>query len=107
MNIDPDRLKDDDGPGKPPGRPKGEGEISMDTPGMEEMCGTRGETMLEFLRWMDGRWGAFAGVAGEGGVKGKEEGGEHRYPGVEGWMKKELGFSEEDVENIREKLKAA
>lgn len=101
MNIDPNRLKDDDGPGNPGNRPKSEGDVSMDTPGMEEMCGTRGETMLEFLRWMDGKWGGFAGAVEDGG-----EGGENRYPGVEGWMRKELGLSGEDIGKIREKLKA-
>ncbi len=105
MNIDPNRLKEDDGPGNPGNRPKSEGEISMDTPGMEEMCGTRGETIVEFLRWMDAKWGSFAEVGENGDVE--VEGEEHKYPGVEGWMRKELGFSGEDIKKIREKLKAA
>jgi hypothetical protein len=66
-------------------------------PGVLEMCETWGTTILGFLDWMDERWGD---VAGEG-REGKEDG---IYPGVYGWLIKEMGFEEGDLEKIRSNL---
>jgi hypothetical protein len=63
---------------------------ALDQPGMTEMCGTSGSTMVAFLKWMDGKWG---------------EKGNGRYPGVEGYLSQELGFGKEDLEQIKNTLK--
>jgi hypothetical protein len=69
-------------------------EEGLREPGMEELCSTRGPTILAVLRSMDEKWG-------EGRVSG---GG--KYPGVEGYLRKELKFSDEELDKIRSSLKA-
>ena len=53
----------------------------FDEPGMEEMCGVKGETIVKVLEWIEDRWG-----------------------GVEGYMRSELGFEEGDIRIIKENL---
>jgi hypothetical protein len=54
----------------------------FEEPGMEEMLGVKGETIAGLLEWIDGSWG-----------------------GVEGYMRNELGFEEDDVRIIKENLR--
>ncbi|KAF4624021.1 hypothetical protein G7Y89_g14151 [Cudoniella acicularis] len=69
----------------------------MADPGMQALAGTNGLNILAVLDWMVEEWGAVG--------KGLEDGnGERLYPGVEGYMAKELGFKGEDVERIRRNL---
>jgi protein tyrosine/serine phosphatase len=60
-------------------------------PGMEQLCGVRGPTIVAVLEWMGEKWGA----AGKGS-----------YPGVEGYLIQELGFGSEDIEKIKKNLAA-
>ena len=64
----------------------------FEDPGMLELCGVRGPTILAVLEWMGEKWGS---------------GGKGNYPGVEGYLIKELGFESGDVEKIRKNLAAA
>lgn len=61
--------------------------VGLNTPGMEEMCSTRGDSILAFLRSVDEKWG------GEG-------------KGVKGYLTEVVGLSEEDLMKIKEKLRA-
>jgi hypothetical protein len=63
----------------------------FEEPGMGGLCGVRGSTIIAFLEWMGEKWGAF--------------GTSELYPGVDGYLKQELGFSSEDLESIRSTLK--
>lgn len=65
-------------------------ETGLDEPGMEQMCGVRAQSILAVLDWMNEKWGE-----GEGGS----------YPGVDGYLKKELNFTTEEVEKVRSSLK--
>jgi hypothetical protein len=56
--------------------------FALDQPGFAEMCGTQAKTMLSFLEMLDEKWG-----------------------GVEGYVKKELGLVETDIELIRQNLR--
>lgn len=64
----------------------------FEEPGMGGLCGVRGGTIITFLKWMDEQWGVF--------------GTSELYPGVNGYLKQELGFSSEDLESIRGTLRA-
>jgi hypothetical protein len=66
-------------------------------PGVLEMCETRGRMILAFLDWMDERWGEVVG-------RGEDQKEDCVYPGVEGWMIKQMGFKEADLEKIRKNL---
>ncbi len=68
------------------------GEQPPPPPGFVAMCGVRGPTILKVLEWMDGRWGE--------GVEGT------RYPGVEGYLRKELAFRKDDLEEVKRRLTA-
>lgn len=61
-------------------------------PGFEAMCAVRGPTMLKVLESMDERWGE--GIAGT------------RYPGVEGYLMKELGLDKQELEELKRTLAA-
>lgn len=69
---------------------------AFEVPGFEELCGVRGETILAVLEWMGQKWG--------------EEVHENDisvlYPGVQGYLTQELGFSVEEVEQIKKSLAA-
>jgi len=70
---------------------------------MENMCSTRGETVLRFLRALEGVYGD---------LKGKENGGEEEEGqgqgdvrirrGVEAYLVKGLGFTQREVQKIRQ-----
>ncbi|TVY24128.1 Tyrosine-protein phosphatase [Lachnellula hyalina] len=64
---------------------------AFEDPGMAELCGVRGRTILAVLEWMGRKWGS---------------GGEGKYPGVEGYLIRELGLEVADVEKIRRNLAA-
>lgn len=68
--------------------------------GVLEMCETWDTTILGFLDWMDERWGDVAGEQ----KSGKEDDVEI-FPGVHGWLVKEMGFEEDDLERIRSNLR--
>jgi protein tyrosine/serine phosphatase len=63
----------------------------FEDPGMLELCGVRGPTIVAVLEWMGEKWGSV---------------GKGSYPGVEGYLIQELGFEREDVEKIRKNLAA-
>ena len=65
-------------------------------PGVEEMCGVKRQTILDFLDWMDEKWGD-TGKASAGAM----------YPGVDGYLVKELDFTAEEVNKIRSNLGVA
>ena len=66
----------------------GDGEgVGLDVPGMEEMCSTRGPSIIAFLKSMDDKWG------GEG-------------KGVKGYLNEVVGLSEEDLVRIKARVKA-
>lgn len=67
-------------------------ENGYDVPGVEQMCGVTGQSILAVLDWMNEEWGK-----GEGG----------KYPGVDGYLKKELNLTEEEVGKLRSSLKPA
>jgi hypothetical protein len=71
-------------------------EDGINEPGMEELCGVRGQTILAFLHWMNGKWGAGGAISDS-----------TTYPGVEGYLRLELKFTEDDIYNIRTRLRAA
>jgi protein tyrosine/serine phosphatase len=54
----------------------------FEEPGMEDMVGVKGETMVRFLEWVEERWG-----------------------GAEGYLRSELGFENNDVNIIKENLR--
>ncbi|RDL39357.1 uncharacterized protein BP5553_03697 [Venustampulla echinocandica] len=66
-------------------------------PGMEAICGTRGDTILALLEWMDGKWGAFSAEQDQSDKKGA-------FTGVEGYLIERLGFDKEEVEKIKSRL---
>lgn len=72
--------------------PEGKTIDQQPPPGFEAMCGVRGLTILKLLNWMDEKWGE--------GIKGT------KYPGVQGYLVKELGLGKEDLEEIKRKLAA-
>ena len=59
--------------------------------GVLEKCETRETTMLQFLDWMDERWGD-AGRQCD------------TCPGVYGWFIKEMGFDKSDCDKIKASL---
>jgi hypothetical protein len=63
----------------------------FEDPGMAAFCATRGPNIIAFLEWMGEKWGAF--------------GTSELYPGVDGYLKQELGFSSEELESIRGTLR--
>jgi hypothetical protein len=63
----------------------------FEEPGMEALCGVRGSNIIAFLEWMGEKWGAF--------------GTSELYPGVEGYLRQELGFTSEELESIRGTLR--
>lgn len=66
-------------------------EKAAEMPGLIEMCSSDGSVMVGFLEWMEEQWG------GESESKGK-------WKGVDGWLKKELGFTKEEVSVLRKNL---
>jgi protein tyrosine/serine phosphatase len=56
----------------------------FEEPGMEEMVGVKGETMVRFLEGIEERWG-----------------------GVEGYLRSELGFEERDIRIIKDNLRCS
>jgi hypothetical protein len=68
----------------------------FEMPGFEELCGVRGATILAILDWMGEKWG--------GGVHQRDS--NALYPGVQGYLTQELGFSVEEVERIKKGLAA-
>jgi protein tyrosine/serine phosphatase len=54
----------------------------FEEPGMDEMVGVKGETMVRFLEWIEEKWG-----------------------GVEGYLRSELGFEDDNVRIIKENLR--
>lgn len=62
----------------------------FEVPGFAEICGCRGSTILAVLKWMDEKWGV--------------EDQDALYPGVHGYLTKELDFSAEDLEDIKNRL---
>lgn len=63
----------------------------LEEPGMEEMCGVRGQSILAFLEWMNEKWR----------VPGGEADAKVKYSGVEGYLMEELGFKYDDIQKIR------
>ncbi|TVY76129.1 Tyrosine-protein phosphatase, partial [Lachnellula suecica] len=63
----------------------------FEEPGMEQLCGVRGPTIVSVLEWMDEKWG---------------KSGKGNYPGVEGYLIEELGFDGKGLEDIKRKLAA-
>jgi len=61
-------------------------------PGMEQLCGVRGPTIVAVLEWMNEKWG---------------DGGKGSHPGVEGYLTQELGLGLETIEKIKKNLTAA
>lgn len=74
-------------------------EGTLGQPGMLEMCETRPTSILGFLDWMDERWGD---VAGEQRPEKQDD--VEVFPGVHGWLIKEMGFAKDDLERIRSNL---
>jgi hypothetical protein len=72
------------------------GEDGLKEPGVEEMCGVKRQTILDFLDWMDEKWGD-TGKTSAGAM----------YPGVDGYLVKELDFTVEEVNEIRSNLGVA
>ena len=56
----------------------------FEEPGIGEMVGVKGETMVRFLEWIEERWG-----------------------GVEGYLRSELGFEDGDIRIIKENLRGS
>ncbi|CZR70062.1 uncharacterized protein PAC_19963 [Phialocephala subalpina] len=67
-------------------------EDALEEPGMEELCGMKGTNILFLLEYMNEKWGS--------------EGAGSTYSGVVGYLTKELGFDEGDLEKIRSRLTA-
>ena len=63
----------------------------FEEPGMGGLCGVRGSYIIAILEWMGEKWGAF--------------GTSEPYPGVEGYLRQELGFSSKELESIRGTLR--
>lgn len=61
------------------------------TPGLVEMCESKGPIKIAFLDSLNETWG--------GGLQGK-------WRGVEGWLIKELGFSENETKKMKQNLGA-
>ena len=71
---------------------------AFEEPGIDEMFGVRGQNILAFLEWMNGKWG-------DSEDKADTDGGSGKYFGVKGYLIEELGFKSEDVQKIRSNLK--
>jgi hypothetical protein len=67
---------------------------ALEEPGMEALCGVRGLSILAVLDWMGEKWKVESGDS------------KSRYPGVEGYLRQELGFSSEEVTQIKKSLSA-
>lgn len=68
-----------------------DGSKGYEEPGFEELCACKGSNILAFLEWMGEKWGV--GLEGIG-----------RYPGVEGYLVRELGFEDAELEVVRRHL---
>jgi hypothetical protein len=66
----------------------------FDEPGFEECCSVKGPTIIAVLNWMGEKWGDEA----------QESDSKVLYPGVHGYLIKELGFSREDLRQIKKSL---
>lgn len=66
----------------------------LEEPGMEVFCGAKGSYVLWLLDWMDETWKLEVGDVPLSS-----------YPGVEGYLKKVLGFSKADLDSIRIKFR--
>ncbi|KUJ13818.1 uncharacterized protein LY89DRAFT_784680 [Mollisia scopiformis] len=69
----------------------------FEEPGMETMCTIKGVIILWVLEWMDEKWAS---------VQEDEYAPDSLYPGVDGYLRKELGFHETDVERIRTQVRS-
>lgn len=67
---------------------------ALEEPGMEAMCGVRGPSILAVLEWMGEKW------------RQDSNSSKIRYPGVEGYLRKELGFSNDEIVEIKKALSA-
>ena len=61
----------------------------FDEPGFEEMCSTKGATILAFLDSLNEKYGSY---------------GNGKYAGAKGYLTRELGLTDEDLEKIRKNL---
>lgn len=69
-------------------------EKPFEVPGFQEICGVRGPTILAALKWMDEKWV----------IESHDSESNVLYPGVHGYLTRELGFSSSDLEKIKESL---
>jgi len=76
---------------------------SVRTPGMLEMAGTHAWVAVRFLEWMNIEYGDRKVDEEEVPVSVHDDK-KRRWPGVEGWLVKVLGFSAEDVAVLRRNL---
>jgi Tyrosine phosphatase family len=63
-------------------------------PGFEALCSASGPTILAVMKWMDEKWA----------IEDQELENNPIYSGVYGYLTRELGFSLEDLEVIRNSL---
>ncbi len=68
----------------------------LNVPGLEAMSSSRGATILALLDWMGEKWKPVNSGDGQAGL----------YPGVYGYLTHKLGFKSEDIEKIKENLRA-
>lgn len=66
----------------------------FEVPGFEAICGAKGPTILAVMKWMDEKWS----------IEDQEYKNNLLYPGVHGYLTRELGFSAEDLEKIKKSL---
>lgn len=72
-------------------------------PGMLDMSGTHDWVIVRFLEWMETEWCPTKDDGLKIPADVRDEKG-RRWPGVEAWLCKELGFSADDVEKMRRNL---